>query len=367
MIDYMFYSMSKVSESFSSFDRENLKGLSKSKVLVGFFSVLLLGGGAVVAASPDVSIGQNGIQINTGSLDMNGNDIQDAGTTIWDASAGNIATGVVDYTAATASDVGLGNVRNVDLSNTAGSYLTYDSNNDNFNVDTSFDTNADTECSGTDTYLSGAGTCETDDTGSGGDGYLPDDPATSNVDMSSEDIDNVDTIGGDSSGEVGFTDKIDMLGRDIEVDKLVSDSNWEVTVDDDGNEGGPYDCSISEIDGDFSCQGSKNWIHDLGNGSEAVYSSQESPEVRAVYEGKATVNKKETFELPSHFSKTVSDSKPMLRAQVTPQGTFTKAVVMDKTDDYIQIKVGKETDVNFRITGIREGYEDKQVVRPKKE
>ena len=36
------------------------------------------------------------------------------------------------------------------------------------------DTNAGTECSGSNTYLSGAGTCETDQTGSGGDGYIGD-------------------------------------------------------------------------------------------------------------------------------------------------------------------------------------------------
>jgi hypothetical protein len=40
---------------------------------------------------------------------------------------------------------------------------------------------------------------------------------------------------------------------------------------------------------------------------------------------------------------------------------------MEKTDDYIEIAVEKETDVNYRVTGIREGYEDKQVVREKKE
>lgn len=40
---------------------------------------------------------------------------------------------------------------------------------------------------------------------------------------------------------------------------------------------------------------------------------------------------------------------------------------MDKTDDNITIKVGKETRVNYRITGIREGYEDKDIVRPKGE
>lgn len=53
------------------------------------------------------------------------------------------------------------------------------------------DTNASTECSGTDTYLSGYGTCETDtDTNT----QLDDQPAEANVDMSTNNITSVSCI-----------------------------------------------------------------------------------------------------------------------------------------------------------------------------
>ena len=49
------------------------------------------------------------------------------------------------------------------------------------------DTNASTACSGSDTYLDGAGNCDDEGTivSSDVDGYLPDDPAPSNVDLNS--------------------------------------------------------------------------------------------------------------------------------------------------------------------------------------
>lgn len=297
----------KLSKSAPSFDRKNL-----SAALVIVFGLVLMTGYAAtqVSAGYDVSIGQNGIEMGTGTLDVMGNDIESSGTTVFDGSAGQIATSVVNYSAATATDVGLGNADNADELDLDGSESMGGNIDLGGNRITTIGKDDDRSFIGTTTVDAGAG-----------DG--------TNGDLQ---IHSVDDVVLDASG--------------------ATDTR----------------CILSDgTSGEFSCDVSKNWIHDLENGSEAFYTSQESPEVRAVYEGKAHVVDSKKIKLPEHFSITVSDSDPMLRAQATPQGTFTKAVVMDKTDDYIEIKVGEETDVNFRITGIREGYEDKQVVRPKEE
>ncbi|MCJ7450368.1 MAG: hypothetical protein MUP58_01365, partial [Candidatus Nanohaloarchaeota archaeon QJJ-9] len=56
------------------------------------------------------------------------------------------------------------------------------------------DTNAATKCSGSDTYLAGDGTCQPDSSGTGGDGYLPEDPATSDLDINGNSIENANTV-----------------------------------------------------------------------------------------------------------------------------------------------------------------------------
>jgi len=327
-------------------------------------ALFLMTVGGVVAQSSSgteaVELGQNGIFVNQGTLDMKGNDIQDAGTTIWDASAGNIATAVVDYSAATAADVGLGNVRNVNLDQTAGDYLSYDGAFNTFNVNGS---KISSETTASDVGLGSvqneAQVAESGDTMTGelkvdnnleiGDGY--------GLSFG---------LGPSSSSEVMTVEEVSFSTNDNNQDTYIKSGGDVIFEADNFNSGTDSYCRV-DLNGDMECSGNKNWIHSLNSTHDAVYSSQESPQVRAVYEGSAMINGEETVELPSHFSKTVSDERPSLRAQVTPQGTFTKAVVMDKTDDNITIKVGEETEVNYRITGIREGYEDKDVVRPKEE
>lgn len=348
--------------------REKFSGskLTGKNVLagIGVLSLLLMavgGGLAATSGTKTVGIGQNGVHIYSGSLNVDGNDIQDAGTVIWDASSAQVATSVIDYTAATASDVGLGNVRNIDLANTGGSFLTYDTNNEEYNVDgASIQSGTTASDVGLGNVENVAAVNESGDTMSG------------NLNLGGNQINNAGSVG---------TPYISGSGGTINFDKYVDSTVWiqsssnsdsDVELSAYGNitffadsDSGEYQCYISASNGSWNCDGTKNWMHDINSTHTAYYTSQESPQVRAVYEGKATITGKETVELPYHFSATVSDSKPMLRAQVTPQGTFTKAVVMDKTDDNITIKVGKETKVNYRITGIRDGYEDKDIVRKK--
>ena len=80
----------------------------------------------------DLSSGQTGNNNYVAASDGSGN-------VNWDNPESLVHSKYTDSDAQGAvskSDVGLGNVRNVDLSNTAGSFLTYDSNNENYNVQT---------------------------------------------------------------------------------------------------------------------------------------------------------------------------------------------------------------------------------------
>lgn len=307
-----------VREKVSSFDRKNLGAL----LIIGFVSLMFASQGlSQSSGTPDVSFGQNGIQINSGGLDTGGGDITDGSTTVWDASNSYVPATSVDQetiqSGTTASDVGLGNVLNKEQLAVDGT------NSMNSNLDLSGNNIVNTE------VISNTGNVQTSGTifGSGETGIY----------------------GDNSPVRIAATDEI----------ALFSDS--------DSTSGGSYSCTLSATDGTFNCEGTKSWIHDLENGSEAVYTSQESPEVRAVYEGKARVDGETKVELPSHYSKTVSDDNPMLRSTATVQGKLAYAAVIKKTDDYLILDSSKPATVNYRITGIRDGYEDKQVVREKEE
>jgi hypothetical protein len=75
-----------------------------------------------------------------------------------------------------------------------------------------------TNCDTIDTDASGNLQCGTDATGSGADGYLPDDPASSNVDMNGNDINNINkiqlnNIESVSGGQIGRDNSIGYLGN----------------------------------------------------------------------------------------------------------------------------------------------------------
>ena len=286
--------------------------MSKSswrRVFLVLGAALLLGAGSFAATAG------SGIDVYSGGIDMHGNDIVDDGTRIWDSTNGYIPkaqmqTGNLFWsdlgiakTDVSASNVGLGSVQNE---------AQVSENGDSMSGDLAMNGNCIswTSCRGT-----------------------------------------------------GNT-KINLVNSATDI-QILAQSQIEFRADSDQTSGGIYNCWISSSDGSWNCDGAKNWVHSINSTHDAYYTSQESPQVRAVYEGEAHVVDSKKIELPSHFSKTVSDKKPILRAQVTPQGTVATVGVLEKTDDYIQIGVSKETDVNYRITGIREGYDDKQVVRKK--
>jgi len=71
------------------------------------------------------------------------------------------------------------------------------------------DTNAATRCTG-QRYLAGDGNCYRDEYGSGADGYLPDDPAASTVNLGGHAITDVDWVGSDAGAGSGLdADRLD--------------------------------------------------------------------------------------------------------------------------------------------------------------
>jgi len=351
----------------------------------------------------------------SGTLNLGGNNLTSSGTTVYDSANGFVPAASVEVnpiqSGTTSSDVGLGQVENeaqvaesgdkmtgaLNMNgNTIDSVATPTDSDDaaprswiNDNDDFQQDTNADTECSGSDTFLSGSGTCEPDNFESDtNDGYLPDDPPSSDVDMSGQDLDNVENLDVNDlsthdTNEIDVFDDVVMDSNDdIEGDEgnrldmgpgnikleTTADGFEQITLDADGGSqvtlrAAGEVCSLNS--NDFSCSVAKNWIFSLNNTHSAYYSSQESPEVRAVYEGQAaTSNGRVNVSLPSHFSKTVSDTRPSLRVQATPH-SLSSVAVTERTDDYLVVESSKDVTVDYRVTGIREGYEDKQVVRKK--
>ena len=354
---YMSSYREKLSKKTLSFDRKNL-----SAILIIAFGMVMMGGygASQVSAGYDVSIGSNGIEMGTGTLDVLGNDIESSGTTIWDASAGEIPDAVLG----------------IDLSTNAGNDLTWDSTNNEFDVDSS---NIQSGTTASDVGLGNveneAAVAESGDTMTG--------PLVMNSDGG--EFGDEDISGGSTSLVFSYDDSVNDENIQINQDSIAlrSSTSQYAEFDEefesgslsihgggqiyfDANNDDSQDCRI-EGTGDIECSGSKNWIHNLDNKSEAVYTSQESPQVRAVYEGKAEVDGETKVELPSHYSKTVSDEKPMLRSTATVQGKLAYAAVIEKTDDYIVLDSSEPAIVNYRVTGVREGYEDKQVVRPKEE
>lgn len=369
-----FYSM--------DFGRKFSSGKLTSKNLLAGFGVvsllLMAVGGAMAqgAGTKSVSLGQNGVTVNLGDLSLEGNDIESNGNTIYDSGNGYVPASILDtsglaggnlsvngdaldvdaasiQSGTTASDVGLGNVRNVNLSNTGGSFLTYDTNNEEYNVD-----GASIQ-SGTTASDVGLGNVE-------------------NENALAQDASEVyqGNLSLNKSGHISLimeNSNIRLKALSYEDDGDSSSSQEDTVIRAFGDV--MFRSNILNSDGycrvdesaDLECTGNKNWVHDLNSTHEAIYSSQESPEVRAVYEGQVGISDgKVNVSLPSHFSNTVSDSRPSLRVQATPH-SLTNVAVTERTDYYLVIKADTQdtVEVDYRVTGIREGYEDKQVVRPK--
>lgn len=137
------------------------------------------------------------------------------------------------------------------------------------------------------------------------------------------------------------------------------------------NEGGPVEVRHSNFNlngNDVNNVGTlnastKNFVQDIGHGKEAVYTAQESPDVRAVVEGSVEVGPDgATISLPEHFDAVTSDENPDVTVQATPD-ELTQVACTSRSTAELEFETAEPCEVDYRVTAIREGHEDKQVVR----
>lgn len=151
--------------------------------------------------------------------------------------------------------------------------------------------------------------------------------------------------------------------RDSGTTKLMVDDNGGTSV-------GTFSTPPADgllVGGDMEVSGDKNFVHPAGD-SEVVYSSQESGRARTVWDEANVVlsGGADRVALPDHFRTVTAGSEP-LTVQVTPRGTPVSVAVAEKSlEDGIDVVTDSDEDVTVDITvkGVREGYEDKTIVRP---
>jgi Ca2+-binding EF-hand superfamily protein len=185
---------------------------------------------------------------------------------------------------------------------------------------------------------------------------------------------------------------IEWYQNDIERNELSSIPKFTkiATLTPEGNMGVPGEISVDKIspyylsdsvnlEGNLNLTGNdivgvgkiekdtNNFVQAINSTHEAIYTSQESPKPRAVYENQATLTGgQKIVDLPNHFTQVVSKESPNLNIQVTPRKLANVAVVRRSTDR-IKIVADKKSEfkVDYRVTGVREGYEDSDATRLK--
>lgn len=110
----------------------------------------------------------------------------------------------------------------------------------------------------------------------------------------------------------------------------------------------------------------KNFVQEVNETHEVVYTSQESADARAVVEDSSSVEGSTLIEFPDHFSKVLSDSEPDVKVQLTPHKYISGSLGVPErngTHMVVQGPVDEEIGFDYRVTGVRNGYEHKKVVR----
>jgi hypothetical protein len=121
------------------------------------------------------------------------------------------------------------------------------------------------------------------------------------------------------------------------------------------------------ISGDLDATGTKSFVQTAPNGKEVTYSAVESGDVRTETAGVAQLEDgSATVELPDHFG-WVTDASEELVVTLTPYGGTDGLKVVSRSVEAIEVaELGENPDGNYEfayeVSGIREGYADRQVV-----
>jgi hypothetical protein len=133
--------------------------------------------------------------------------------------------------------------------------------------------------------------------------------------------------------------------------------------------GGGSDCTQGttkhlKVNGDFQVVGSKNFVEKVNETHNVVYSSQESGEVRAIWEesGVLLEDGAEYIKTPDHFQKVTAEKEPMI-VHVTPESPVAVGAE-EKSNKGVMVRTSTNEDVRVDITvkGIRKGFEEKEII-----
>ena len=149
-------------------------------------------------------------------------------------------------------------------------------------------------------------------------------------------------------------------------------NQYEATFGNLGNQyrGGPLDVNITgnltvhenlEVYG-----GTKNFVQQVNESHEVVYTSSESSEAVVEWSNVTTVEDDGTrIAFPPHLDLVMSDVEDF-HVYATPVESLADVGVFNKTDTGFTLKASSPTQVDFHLRGVRKGYEDKPVVRRRK-
>ena len=124
------------------------------------------------------------------------------------------------------------------------------------------------------------------------------------------------------------------------------------------------------VTGDFTVTGgTKNFaVVDPANSKSAIYfAALEGPEAGTYFRDPARMKDGEAvIDLPGYFSRITEPERPSL--QLTPLGTWGRLYVAEKARDRLVIRAAPDTsdiEFDFLVQGVRKGYLDYEVERPK--
>ncbi|GHO90351.1 hypothetical protein KSF_003990 [Reticulibacter mediterranei] len=140
--------------------------------------------------------------------------------------------------------------------------------------------------------------------------------------------------------------------------------------------GNPGDNEVMSIDqgrnvrvtGNFSVSGTKSFVqdHPTDETKQIVYISLEGGEASTYIRGTGTlIDGKAVVDLPEHFR--LVTHKEGLTVQLTPRGEWLQLYVVELNTAQVVVREaqGKNGEFDYFVQGIREGYEDHQVIQEK--
>ena len=123
------------------------------------------------------------------------------------------------------------------------------------------------------------------------------------------------------------------------------------------------------VNGNFAATGAKNFLrtHPSDPGKQIVYVALEGGEAGTYVRGTAQLQDgKAALTLPEHFQLvTAADG---LTVQLTPRGQWLQLYVAELGTDQLVVREAQDKSglFDYFISGVRKGYEQHEVIRPKR-